>query len=347
MTQWDDKQDLSLNELVKIATRFIKLWWRHRWLMAVVTVIGGGSAFLYAHITKQIQYTSRITFVIEGGAPASGLTNLASQIGLANNSSNLFSNDNVLILLRSKRILEQALLNNYLNNPDSNLFNQYIVRTYPKDVKKKKKTALLISSNKRRADFTRKEDSTLAVIVRQINAQISTDRLEKKSNVIELKVQGLDEAWTLNFSRILLQEFSKLQVQLKVGTLKSSIHAMENRLDSIQRALNASMYGVAQESDQSLGIIQSRSRVESRKKEMETQLLIGLYAEIYKGLEMTRYAMDRENPVIEILDNPRFPLDKVGKGRVKFGVLGAMLALALATSYVFLKFIGQEYLQYE
>jgi len=348
MTQLENKGEMNLTELIAKGIGLVRLWWKQRWIMAGLAILGASIAFFYASSTKQITYTSRITFVMAGGAPTSGLSSLASQFGLPDGggaSSSLFSNENAIFLLKSQRILEQTLLKNYKNNPDSNLYNQYLVRHFPKQVENK--IVHLISSEIVRDSLSRADDSTLAAVTKALNSQIIAERLDKKSNIIEVIVQGTDENWILDFSKVLVQEYSNLQVQLKVGNIKTSIQVLEHRLDSVQGAMRAAMYGVAQESDQSLGIIQAKPRVESGKKQMEAQLLSGLYAEIYKSLEMTRYSLDREQPVIEILDYPRLPLQMTGRGRGKFAFLGGLIAIVLVTAYVLVKYLIEDILKYE
>lgn len=349
MTQQENTGEMNLTELLSKVKALVFAWWKHRWLMIFFSLVGGVVAFLYAHFTKEISYTSRITFVIEGGAPTSGLSSLASQFGIGGGgggaASSLFSSDNALLLLKSQRILEKALLKDYRNNPDSNLFNQYLARKFPD--KTKAKEVHYISSTKNRETFTRPEDSTMMVVIQQLTSKIFVDRLDKKSNITEIRVEGADEQWVLDFSKVLLEEFANLQIQLKVGNIKASIKVLEHRLDSVQAAMRAAMYGVAQETDQSMGIIQAKPRVETGKKQMEAQLLSGLYAEIFKTLEMTRYSLDREQPVIEVIDHPRLPLQITGRERGKFAVLGVIIGFVLVTAFVFIKFIVEDILTFE
>lgn len=96
-----------------------------------------------------------------------------------------------------------------------------------------------------------------------------------------------------------------------------NLRVMENRLDSVQRQLGNTMFGIAEETDQSLGLIQAKPRVSKMKKEMQAQILTSLNAELVKNIELTKFSIDREQPVIEVLDVPRLPLPKTGKGRLK------------------------------
>lgn len=337
----DNTDEVSLNDIFTNAMELARFSWKRRGFLVAFSFLGAAFAFTYAHFSNKITFTSRITFVIEGGSQPSGISSLASQFGLGGGSggSSMFSGDNVMLLLQSRRIIEQTLLKDYCNNPDSNLYNKYVVRNFPEAVMQN--TALLIPAGTDRSVDVRSVDSALAVIVDAVTALTSVNSLNK-SNIIELIVEGTDEHWALDFNRTHLQEFSDLQVKLKAGHIKASIDVLEHRLDSVKRALNNSMYGVAERADQSLGIIQSTPNVETRKKEMETQLLAGLYSEIYKSLEMTRYSWVSAQPVVKVIDNTRAPLEKTGKGRVKFAALGGILAFVIAFGGIFLKYLFQE-----
>ena len=68
---------------------------------------------------------------------------------------------------------------------------------------------------------------------------------------------------------------------------------------------------------------------------MEAQMLGTMFAELTKNLELTKFTLEREEPVIQIVDAPMMPLLKEGKGRVKSAVIGGFLAGFLMLGFLF------------
>jgi hypothetical protein len=94
--------------------------------------------------------------------------------------------------------------------------------------------------------------------------------------------------------------------------------------------------------DQSMGLVSNAPRVGSAKKQMEAQMLGTLFGELTKNLELTKLTLEREEPTIQIVDSPTMPLEKFGKGRVKFGVIGGFLLGFISLGWLFLrKFLGE------
>jgi hypothetical protein len=129
---------------------------------------------------------------------------------------------------------------------------------------------------------------------------------------------------------------------LKVGKMKRSVTILQNRVDSVQRILDGTMRSAASGIDQSMGLVSNVPRVSTAKKQMEVQMLGTLFGELTKNLELTKFTLDREEPTIQIVDEPTLPLDKFGKGRVKFGVVGGFVLGFIIIGWLFFMKILRE-----
>lgn len=310
-------KDVTIKAVWEQVQEYIYVLIGVKWKLLGFSLLFAVLGFLYNHYTKAVTFISRTTFLLEEKTGNAGLSSLASQFGLGGNSGegNLFTGENLMLLIKSNRIIEQALLTNYLGKPDSNLYNKFVKRNFSSEIEKGKLS--FISAELPRDQFNRLQDSSLNAVSQILANQIYIGKVDKKAGIIELKVTGEDEHWTLDFSRLLLKECSNLYMEIKIGKSMQNLRVMENRLDSVQRQLGNTMFGIAEETDQSLGLIQAKPRVSKMKKEMQAQILTSLNAELVKNIELTKFSIDREQPVIEVLDVPRLPLPKTGKGRLK------------------------------
>jgi len=337
MNQPAHGDEIELKDILNKGLEFGRILFSAKWKLILIALITAALGVIYVHFTKVDLFTSRTTFLIEEKNGSSGLSSLASQFGFGagGGEGNLFTGENLMLLLKSNRILEQTLLANYRSNPDSNLYNQYLVRNLAEEIKEGKMP--LISSDLPREAFSRAHDSSLVALNKILIEQITIGKVDKKAGIIELVVKGEDEQWTLDFSRLLLKECSNLYMEIKIGKSMKNLRVMENRLDSVQRQLGNTMFGIAEETDQSLGIIQAKPRVTKMKKEMQAQILSGLNAELVKNIELTKFSIDREQPLIEILDTPRSPLPKTGKGKLKAAFLWGLAGLFGGAAFFIIK----------
>ena len=332
-----EEDEISLKELIQKMKELFQYFWIFRFWIVLVGLTGGGLGFAYAHFFKEVQYTSKLTFAIEEkGGGGGSLLGLASQFGVdlgGGGGGGLFTSDNLLLLLKSNRIIQGALLKPVPELEEGNLLNLYLSVHY-KDALENNKVSF-ISSELPRTEFSRKQDSLIVLISTQLNELVEIGKEDKKASFINITLKHPNEKFAFLFSQFLIQEATDLYIELKVGKMRRSVKVLQSRVDSVQRVMDGTMLSAAVSLDQSLGIISMAPRVSTTKKQMEAQMLGTMFAELTKNLELTKFTLEREEPVIQIVDAPMMPLLKEGKGRVKFAVIGGFLAGFLLLGFLF------------
>jgi len=216
---------------------------------------------------------------------------------------------------------------------EGNLLNLYLSIHY-KDALEKNKVSF-ISSDLTRLDFSREQDSIVAFIAENLSKEVEIAKRDKKASLIDITIVDPSEKFAFLFNQFLIQEATDLYIELKVGKMRRSVKVLQSRVDSVQRVLDGTMRSAAVSMDQSLGIVSMAPRVSTTKKQMEAQMLGTLFGELTKNLELTKFTLEREEPVIQIVDAPMMPLLKEGKGRVKFTVIGGFIAGFLMLGFLF------------
>lgn len=321
-------ENISLHDLLAVAQRHLLLWWTHKWWFILLATLGGGIGFGYAHLYKAESYTSRTTFSLESKSTQFSPAQLLLG-GSGGSADGLFSGDNMGFLLNSNRIVEQALLNPGNDIADSTLLNRWLARNHTSAYNSGE---LFFPANRDRETFVRSEDSLMKSVVNSIKSGIKVEAIG--GGILELAVTSNDEAWALDFGKVLLIAATDLYFDLKVGKSRRSLAMLESRLDSVQRAFNASMYNYATEADQSLGLYSSSARIPLAKKEIQTSLLRGMYTELLRSIELTKAELSRDEPVFELIDPARLPLEKKGKGRMLSALIGALILSLLTAVYI-------------
>jgi uncharacterized protein involved in exopolysaccharide biosynthesis len=337
-SHYQEEDEISLKELIQKIKELFQYFWIFRFWIVLVGLTGGGLGFAYAHFFKEVQYTSKLTFAIEEKSVGGGsILGLASQFGIdlggGGGGGSMFSSTNLTSLLKSNRIIQGALLKPMPELKEENLLNLYI-RIYQKESLKNKKISF-ISSDLDRSKFTRAQDSLLSLTSSQLAEELEIGTDDKKSSFLFIKVKSTNEEFAFLFNQMLVQEASDMYIDMKVGKSKKSLVLLQSRVDSVQRVLDGSMRSAAVDMDLSLGLVSMAPRVSATKKQMETQMLGTLYAELTKNLELTKFTLGREEPVIQVIDVPTMPLLKEGKGRVKSSFFGGLIAGFLMLGFLF------------
>jgi uncharacterized protein involved in exopolysaccharide biosynthesis len=117
------------------------------------------------------------------------------------------------------------------------------------------------------------------------------------------------------------------------------VHVLQHQADSVRDVLNSSISGVADAIDASPNANPQllSLRVPSQKRQIDVQASSAIYSEMIKNLEISKMALNKETPLIQIIDSPILPLDndKVSK---KIGLAGGFILFAfLGCLYFFVK----------
>jgi len=263
---------------------------------------------------------------------------LASQFGLnigGSGTSGLFAGENLFALLKSNKIIQGSLLRLIDEIPQGNLLNYYLNIIKKESLKDGGLTYFPLELE--RKSYSRSQDSLLAVITEGLKVDIKVSNEDKKVTISQLSVISSDEYFCWKLTNLLIEEASKLYLDLKVGKMKRSVEILQQRVDSVQRMLNGSMLSAAVEMDRSLGLVSQAPKVNSAKMQMNAQMLGILYGELTKNLEMTKFSLSQQEPIIEVIDPSVRPLNKIGKGRVKFALLGGIISSFFILFYLFVR----------
>jgi hypothetical protein len=320
-TYQDD--EISLKELIEKGKALFTYFMGYKRLIAAAGIFGGCLGFGYAHFINEVEYESKLTFAIEEKVVGGSLMGLASQFGVdlgGGGGGGMFTSDNLLLLFKSNRIIQGALLRPLSEVKEGNLYNHYLSIHYQKALNKNKIGLLPLSLG--REKFSRAQDSLLKEVSVEFKENgLTIEKIDKKASFIDITVKDQSELFAFWMNRYLVEEAIHLYLDLKVGKMKRSVTVLQNRVDSVQRILDGTMRSAASGIDQSMGLVSNLPRVSTVKKQMESQMLGTLLGELIKNLELTKFTLDREEPTIQILDEPAFPLEKFGKGYVKFSIV--------------------------
>lgn len=341
----------SLFEITDTIKSFIfyllKKWWLG--LLVVIAVFALG--VYYASIQKP-KYEADATFVLEEkSSSAGGLAGLASQFGVnlgsLSGSGSFFAGDNILNILKSKKIIQKVLLSQASDSLTSQAPSLAELYSEFTGLKKMWQTKLNSSNFRFNVGTDRVspiEDSLLNVLYESIiKNNLSTERISKQGTIIKVKVAASNSLFARLMTERLVQAASELYLDIRVGAAQDNIRQLQERADSLLVILNSRSYTAANKQmlDINPGIRSAVVPVEIATR--DKSIVAALYTEVVKNLEASKLLLAQQTPIIQLLDRPEFlPKDK-RKSRFFYVVVFEMMAMViyLAVAFVLFFFKGK------
>ena len=311
-------------------------------LMALGLVL----AFVYSLI-QQPKFEAKASFILEekSGGMGGGLSGLASQfgfdVGSLTGSAGLFAGDNILDIIKSRTIIEKVLLtkidssktnNNQTANSETlaDLFLQWS-KLKDKWADKQGLNAVSFGSAISGKPNSRLQDSVLLVIYQKIvKKNISVERLNKKGSIIEITTTTPNEVFSKLFTERLVLETIRMYVDVKTSVATRNISRLEKRSDSLMELLNAKSYKSAALQVLDANAAYKSTGVPVEVSQRDKSVTYALYSEVMKNLEASRMGLAGQTPVINMLDQARYPLEDQQRALWLLLLIGAATGFAIA-----------------
>ncbi len=333
----DKTEYISLNKLMDFYGSWKKYVFSAKYKIIGITICGAlcgiGASFLIAPT-----YTAKLSFALQESEKTSGLSSLASQFGfsLGGSSSGAFGGDNLYELLMSRALVEKALLLPVnIDGKTDNLLNIYLT-TYKYNEGWKKSDNLKLRElsfpvNQERNTFSRAQDSVFQIACGEIiKKRLTATKRSKKLSIGDVSFTSENEVLSKLFVENLMKETTTFYVETKTKLIRTNYLKLVQQTDSVKREYENALTGRAELADQTMNSVRQSSTVGLIKKQTDIQVLGGTYIEMKKNLEMIKLNLDRETPLIEVIDNPVLPLEKKKLGKVKGFLIGSVFGVFLS-----------------
>jgi uncharacterized protein involved in exopolysaccharide biosynthesis len=336
------EDEISLKELVLK----IKEWYRFlltKWLVIIAAgIIGGSIGLSYAFLTKP-EYTASLSFALEdekqGAGSLSGALGLASSLGieLGSSAGGAFSGANLIELLKSRNIVEKALLNPIMINGKIQSLAQYYINFNELNKNWDEKPLLrgvVFAPDADRSKFTLQQDSILGLLYKDLlgidgsPGLLSVAQKEKKISIISIEVKSTNELFSKTFTENLANEVSSFYIEIKSKKARQNVAILQHQTDSIRAELNGAITGVAAAADNTFGLNPAMMvrKTPGTRRQVDVQANTAILTQLVANLEMAKVSLRKETPLIQVIDRPILPLKKEKVGKLKSLILGGFLA---------------------
>jgi hypothetical protein len=342
---------ISMKQIL-LNTKEVYLYVKKQWISVfIISFIGGLIGFLYGSF-QPITYIAKTTFILEESKSANsglgGLASIAGQFGMdlgSGSGGGILAGDNILVYFKSPSLAKEVLLTKF-NSKSELLIADVYANTYGY-----KKVWLeddkigdinfidMINSNsKKRLYDSLLNDLTDIILSKQFNVM----RPDKKASFIEVSVTMLDELLAKVYCDRIVQTVVGRYLTLKTQRQKSTVDKLQARADSISNLLQLKTYSGAslQSSTSTMDLnplYKTKTSVAMETTLRDKTLLAAIFANVTQNLEMAKFTLSQETPIIQIIDAPNFPLKKEKVSKIKIALVFSGLFLFITLIYIIIR----------
>lgn len=331
----NDHKTAALSDVMNAIQGYFSFLLNQKKWIGILMLSSALLAIIYGFLQSP-KYEATTTFVLEEkSASGGGLAGLASQFGFDMNSltgagAGLFSGDNILDIVKSRVIVEKVLLtklDSTLQSPT--LADLYLDFTGLGKKLIKKGTAVDFTNVKKgTAVDSPLQDSVLFVIYDKITKNnITVDRVNKKGSIFKITTIADNAIFSKTMTDRLLFETTKYYVNIKTNSASENVQRLQRRADSLSAILNTKSYNAAAYQILDPNIAYKSMSVPGELSQRDKTIVYSIYAEVIKNLEMGRMSLVSQTPIIQLLDQPKYPLIDQRKSILFLMAIGALIGL--------------------
>lgn len=345
----DPISDASIKEVISNVISWFNYLRSKFVIILALGFFGGVVGYIYAYSQKP-KYVAKLTFALEeekSNGALSGAMGLASSLGidLGSSAGGAFSGANIIELMKSRTIIEKALLNPIeVNKQIKSLADFYIEinNINKKWAENPKLRVIKFLPNADRANFNFYQDSILGRIYESISSPkglLSVAQKDKKISIVTIEVTSVNELFAKSFTESIAKEVSNFYVDTKVKKSKANVAILQKQADSIRFELNSAITGVAVANDNTFNLNSAIFVPKSTalKRQVDVQANTAILTQLVTNLEMAKVALRKETPLIQIIDSPILPLKMEKASKLKFMMIFGFLFGMTGITYLIFK----------
>ena len=323
----------NLNKYLKVIKAF------RFWVLGVV-IMGVFGGFVFGTYMGPQRYNAEYIIAAEQ-EKSSGWENLLAQFGMEVGGSNpggVFVGESLVRLFSVRSSVEKALLRPYKGSGnDKRLIADLFYADLSERIKGKLKN---VQFNRDVRQHNSATDSALWFLYKYINKKVlSATKPDKKQTFINVSCKHVNDTLAIEFSEAMIDVVTDKYIQSITRNVRKNLVVLRKEADSIKVVMDNNIARNANNMDYNINPLQQSAKVEQNKSLIDMQISISLYGEIVKNLKLAELALKKQTPLIEVVDIPHFPVEKLGWTMWQYAMVGAALGLIL--SFVFLHLTGK------
>jgi len=314
-----------------------------RQLVLIISVVILFSLIGYIYsINQEDKYVATLSFIVEGdedGLNLSSLGGMASQFGLdfGGGGSSSFSQQNVIELLKSRKIVEESLKKEYtISGKRYSLLEHYIINNN-----------IIEDSSEIKFDGIYNDSITNIVWRQIIDNKLEVSYQNDEANILNLNYSSFSSQFAKHFTESLIDEMSGMYSSYQTERIRFSLNNLKSRSDSVFSELQRSERNLARIKDRNTRVITASGRLDEIRYMREVQVLNTMYLELIKNTEIVKMNLLNETPIIQIVDTPILPLSIVKRSFMFWITIFSFLGFSIISFIIIIRKLVKDTLNEE
>ncbi len=319
---------------------------KSKWLFIIITgALFGTTGSIMAWVKKPM-YKAEITFSIDEGDPTSNKSEFSAfseQLGLGPvDGGSVFSTaKNIEELLKSRLLIEKTLRSTFNNGDSLITFADFFLDSLDFRDQWLKESAfpdLVFNTNKENKKEELFENAVIANMYKKLSSQyLSIGQKSKGTSITSVICISEHELFSKHFLEKLISEVTQYYIEAKTKRSKINLAIIEKRNDSVRNAYISSVYGRSAFTDADINVVRQTASAPVEKKQTDVQILRSAYVDLSRNIEMAKTSLMNETPLIELIDTPILPLDRINSSAIKSFLLFFIAGCFLMAGYLSLR----------
>lgn len=332
----------------------VRMYKRKFWLLFIIGLLAGVAGFFYA-MSKKPSFESKLTFALDAGSDNSGLSgamNLAAQFGFnLGGNTNMFDGDNIIQVLKSRRIIESVFLSvDTFNNKRYSLAEYYIENNGLRAAlnKKERTRNIYFPAGIQKNMLNYLQDSILNIIYMDFSTNdLYADRPDKKLSLYEVRIRSFDEKFSKVITDKLIEAASSFYTEITSRKDRETLEILEQRVASLKTGVGSSIDTRASTQDANVNPAFAAAQSPLIKQQYNMQAYGEAYKEMFKTLEMARYQYLKKVPLLQIIDNADYPMARIKVSRLKTAVVFSFFSVFITMLVIWIAYVLKNKLNFK
>lgn len=338
----DNKDEISLKDILKISRE----WFRYllsKWkVIVIVGICSGVLGILYAYFSKP-KYEASISFILANNNDnSSGILGLANQFGidLSGGNNDVFTGNNIIALMKSRRMVQQALLKKPAGSNET-LLNIFCAdKKLPEAWKKSVRLSKSYPFPGAFSQMNQLQDSLFRDIYDNIQKNyLDVSMPDKDKSIYQVTTTSNDEIFSYYLTTYLVDATSAFYIDTKTSVSQQNLKMLQHEADSLKNLLGNTITTAGAQTDVTFNLNPAYQvqRSPAQQSQVDASALGQAYGQVLQNLEIAKITLQKETPLYQIVDNPQLPLVMEKKSKLVYLILGGLIGGILICSFLIVK----------
>lgn len=341
-----DKDSISFKDIFTKITEIIRYLFSKWLIIGVIVILGALAGILYAIFTKST-YSATLNFVLSTNTSSNGsLMGLASQFGvnLGNDNDDVFSGDNIITLMKSRRMVQQALFAKP-ENSNTTLLNIYIRdNELNEGWQKNDRTKNAYPYPDDPLKMTMVQDSLFRTVYKTVQEDLlDVSKPNDNESIYEVTTTSTNDTFSYYLTKYLVSATSSFYITTKTSTAKQNLDMLLKEADSLRNVLGSAITSTGSQTDFTFNLNPAYQvqRSGAQQSQARAAALGQAYGQVLQNLELAKITLQKETPLYQIIDEPTLPLNMDKPSKLISLIVGGFLAGFLACCF----FVGRKFIR--